>query len=281
MYFYDAAAPIISKESIDMNIAFEKDRYSIEEGGDYINLPMNKEEYTSFYNELVNAEVADRKEFDKLVLFEGCMPVEEMAKRGIHTLTYGPLKPVGLDNIKTGEKYYAVVQLRSENKEKTMYNMVGFQTSLKFKEQKRVFSMIPGLHDAVFERYGVMHKNTYINAPKVIEKNYKIKDKDIYFAGQISGVEGYVESAASGLTVALDIIAREKGIDLDLTNSTMIGSLELHTRNETKDYQPMNANFGIIKGLEQRIKDKQERYGKIADIAISKITEVANGIRNS
>lgn len=279
MYFYDAAAPIVSKDSIDMNIAYEMDRYGENIGGDYINLPMKKEQYEAFYEALITAQSADRKEFDKLKLFEGCMPVEEMAKRGKDTLVFGPLKPVGLNNPITGEKYYAVVQLRSENSEKTMYNLVGFQTSLKFSEQKKVFSMIPGLENAVFERYGVMHRNTYINAPSVLTNNYRLKNNEnIYFAGQITGVEGYVESAASGLTVALDIIETVKGKVLDLGNETIMGSLVKHTMTETKDYQPMNANFGIIRPLETRIKDKKERYQALADISLAKIQEVRNGI---
>ena len=183
LYFYDAAAPIVEADSIDMNIAYKMDRYGEEDKGDYLNLPMNKEQYFSFYNELINARRADRHEFDKLILFEGCMPIEEMARRGDKTLTFGPLKPVGLDNPKTKEKNYAVVQLRAENEEKTMYNLVGFQTSLAFPEQKRVFSMIPGLENAVFTRYGVMHKNSYINASKILDNNFKMKENDnIYFA---------------------------------------------------------------------------------------------------
>ena len=187
LYFYDAAAPIILKDSIDMNIAYEMDRYSESNSGDYINLPMNKEEYFSFYNELINARLAPRHEFDKLVLFEGCMPIEEMARRGEKTLTFGMLKPVGLNDPKTGKRNFAVVQLRAENEEKTLYNMVGFQTSLAFPEQKRVFSMIPGLANAEFVRYGVMHKNTYINGGKFLDDNYCLKNnQNIYFAGQVS-----------------------------------------------------------------------------------------------
>ncbi len=183
LYFYDAAAPIVEADSIDMNIAYQMDRYGEENKGDYLNLPMNKEQYFSFYNELINARQADRHEFDKLILFEGCMPIEEMAKRGEKTLTFGPLKPVGLDNPRNKEKNYAVVQLRAENEDKTMYNLVGFQTSLAFPEQKRVFSMIPGLENAIFSRYGVMHKNSYINASKILDRNFNMKEnKNIYFA---------------------------------------------------------------------------------------------------
>lgn len=274
LYFYDAVAPIIDADSINMNIAYKLDRYGTEEG-DYINLPMNKEQYQFFYNELINAKSADRHDFDKLLLFEGCMPIEEMAKRGEKTLTFGMLKPVGLDNPKTLEKYYAVVQLRSENIDKTSYNMVGFQTSLKFSEQERVFKLIPGLENAIFLRYGVMHKNTYINGSKLLDKNFKLKNnkQDIYFAGQISGVEGYVESAASGLIVALSILGKFDKKEIHFNESTMLGSLSKYVSTENKDYQPMNANFGIIKPLEVRIKDKKEKYTKLANLAISNIEE--------
>ncbi|MEG2275150.1 MAG: methylenetetrahydrofolate--tRNA-(uracil(54)-C(5))-methyltransferase (FADH(2)-oxidizing) TrmFO [Clostridia bacterium] len=280
LYFYDAAAPIVDRETIDMSVAYEMDRYSEVEGGDYINLPMNEEQYTDFYENLITAEQAERKAFDKLQLFEGCMPVEEMAKRGKKTLVFGPLKPVGLVNPHNGELPYAVVQLRSENKEKTMYNLVGFQTSLKFGEQDRVFKKIPGLANAKFERYGVMHRNTFINAPKVLNDNFCMKDcSNIYFAGQITGVEGYVESAASGIFVALSIINRLKGGEyIHASSSTMIGSLAKHVSEEKKHYQPMNANFGIIKPLEHRIRDKQERYTKLAEIAMTEIKEFIDGI---
>ena len=197
-HFYDAAAPIVTKESIDMNIAFMADRYGKGES-DYINLPMNEEEYNIFYENLVNAETVQKKSFEKKDLFEGCMPVEEMARRGKHTLTYGNLKPVGFIDPRTGKRPYAVVQLRQDNKEGTIYNLVGFQTNLKFGEQKRVFSLIPGLKDAEFVRYGVMHRNTYINSTKLLDETYNMKDnKNIFFAGQITGVEGYVESISSG-----------------------------------------------------------------------------------
>lgn len=277
LYFYDAAAPIVEADSIDMNIAYTMNRYGKEEDGDYINLPMNKEQYINFYNELIKAEVADRHEFDKLKLFEGCMPIEEMAKRGEKTLVFGPLKPVGLDNPKTLEKNYAVVQLRSENKEKTMYNLVGFQTSLKFQEQKRVFSMIPGLKDAVFTRYGVMHKNSYINGGKILNSNFCMRENNnIYFAGQISGVEGYVESAASGLIVAYSIIARLKNNKINFPDTTMLGSLAKYISTENSNFQPMNANFGIIRPLEQKIKDKKEKYQRLADKAINDINIFKN-----
>ncbi len=272
LYFYDAAAPIVEADSIDMNIAYIMDRYGKENEGDYINLPMNKVEYLSFYKELLNARVANRHEFDNLVLFEGCMPIEEMAKRGEKTLVFGPLKPVGLDNPKTGEKNYAVVQLRAENEEKTMYNLVGFQTSLAFPEQKRVFSMIPGLQNAVFARYGVMHKNSYINGGKLLNKNFEMRENEnIYFAGQISGVEGYVESAASGMIVAYSIISKLKGKALEFPDTTMLGSLAKYVSTENKNFQPMNANFGILKALDEKIKDKKEKYKILSDRAIKDI----------
>lgn len=277
LYFFDAAAPIVERESINMEIAYEMNRYGEKMGGDYINLPMNKEQYENFYNELINAKRANRHEFDKLILFEGCMPVEEMAKRGKKTLVFGPLKPIGLDNPKTGEKNYAVVQLRAENKEKTMYNLVGFQTSLSFPEQKRVFSMIPGLENANFIRYGVMHKNTYINGGRLLNNNFALKEnKNIYFAGQISGVEGYVESAASGLIVAISIIENMKGKNIEFPDNTMLGSLAKYVSTENKNFQPMNANFGILKPLDEKIKDKKERYKMMANRALEEITNLKN-----
>lgn len=277
LYFFDAAAPIVERESINMEIAYEMNRYGEIMGGDYINLPMNKEQYENFYNELINAKRANRHEFDKLILFEGCMPVEEMAKRGKKTLVFGPLKPIGLDNPKTGEKNYAVVQLRAENKEKTMYNLVGFQTSLSFPEQKRVFSMIPGLENANFIRYGVMHKNTYINGGRLLNSNFALKEnKNIYFAGQISGVEGYVESAASGLIVAISIIENMKGKNIEFPDNTMLGSLAKYVSTENKNFQPMNANFGILKPLDEKIKDKKERYKMMANRSLEEITNLKN-----
>lgn len=276
LYFYDAEAPIIDANSIDMNVAYMLDRYSQDTTkGDYINLPMNKEEYLKFYNELINAKQAPRHEFDKLVLFEGCMPIEEMARRGEKTLVFGPLKPVGLDNPKTGEKNYAVVQLRAENEEKTMYNMVGFQTALTFGEQKRVFQMIPALKEAEFIRYGVMHRNTYINSGKYLNDNFRLKSNyDIYFAGQISGVEGYVESAASGLMAGISILNRLRtNKDTVFPDTTIMGSLAKYISTYSKNFQPMNANFGILKPLDEKIKDKKIRYNKQSDIALTSIDE--------
>lgn len=279
LYFFDAAAPIVDADSIDMNIAYVMDRYGKTETGDYINLPMNKQQYEAFYNELINAKEAPRHDFDKIELFEGCMPIEYMARRGEKTLTFGPLKPIGLDNPKTGEKNYAVVQLRAENSEKTMYNLVGFQTSLSFGEQKRVFRMIPGLEKAEFIRYGVMHKNTYVNAGNILDDNFCFKkNSNIYFAGQISGVEGYVESAASGMMVAYSIISKLNGKRITFPENTMLGSLAKYISTENKNYQPMNANFGIIKPLNEKIKDKKEKYTKIANIAIESITRFSENL---
>ena len=280
LYFYDAEAPIVSADSIDMNIAYRMNRYGKIGEGDYLNLPMTKDQYFSFYNALITAEEAPRHEFDKLVLFEGCMPIEQMAKRGEKTLVFGPLKPVGLQNSNTEEKPYAVVQLRSENKENTMYNLVGFQTSLKFGEQKRVFGMIPGLQNATFERYGVMHKNSYINSSKILDNKFCMKENsNIYFAGQISGVEGYVESAASGMMVAYNILNKIKGTSAGFPDTTMLGSLAKYISTENKHFQPMNANFGILKPLDVKIKDKKERYTKLAQIAISDITKYIEKIK--
>ena len=280
MYFYDAAAPIVEADSINMDIAYVMDRYGEAGKGDYINLPMNKEEYMRFYNELVKAKEAPRHEFDKIVLFEGCMPIEHMAKRGEKTLVFGPLKPVGLDNPKTGEKNYAVVQLRAENEEKTMYNLVGFQTSLAFGEQSRVFRMIPGLENAIFARYGVMHKNSYINGGNILNNNFCMKENDkVYFAGQISGVEGYVESAASGMIVAYSIINRFKGKNIVFPDTTMLGSLAKYVSTPNSNFQPMNANFGIIQPLDVRIKDKKEKYQRLADISIETINKFARELR--
>ncbi|MDF2866499.1 MAG: trmFO [Clostridia bacterium] len=276
LYFYDAAAPIVEADSINYDIAYSLDRYG-EGDGDYLNLPMNKEQYMDFYNNLIAAESANRHDFDKLLLFEGCMPIEEMAKRGEKTLTFGMLKPVGLNNPKTGEKNYAVVQLRSENSNKTAYNLVGFQTSLKFTEQDRIFKMIPGLENAKFLRFGVMHKNTYINASKVLDNNFCMKDKgNIYFAGQISGVEGYVESSSSGMMVAMSIISKLNESNIIFPDETMLGSLSNHVSTENKNYQPMNANFGILKPLDisGKIRDKKVKYSMFADRSMESIIKL-------
>lgn len=263
LFFYDAAAPIVTKESIDMNNAFTADRYG-KGDSDYINCPMTKEEYEFFYNELINAEVTNKHEFEKGNLFEGCMPIEEMARRGSQTLTYGPLKPVGFD-----KKYYAVVQLRQDNKEGTLYNLVGFQTNLKFGEQKRVFSMIPALKNAEFVRYGVMHRNTYINAPKLLDNTFNLKGTKIFFAGQISGVEGYVESIASGMVAAINAVQMiEKKEKIVFPEETIIGALSTYISTENKNFQPMNANFGIL-NCDKKIKDKVQKYTYLAERSLA------------
>ncbi|MBR0027654.1 MAG: methylenetetrahydrofolate--tRNA-(uracil(54)-C(5))-methyltransferase (FADH(2)-oxidizing) TrmFO [Clostridia bacterium] len=267
LYFYDAAAPIVTAESIDRNKVFMAARYD-RGTADYINCPMTKDEYTAFYNALINAETAPLKEFENQKVFEGCMPVEVMAKRGFETLTFGPLKPVGLVNPKTGkDDAYAVVQLRQDNKEATLYNLVGFQTNLKWGEQKRVFSMIPGLDNAEFVRYGVMHRNTYINSPKLLDKHYRMREyPKVFFAGQITGVEGYVESASSGILAGYNMAKMLMGEEMfEPDNKTCIGALPLYISNPANDkFQPMNANFGIIEGLGEKIRNKAERYNKIA-----------------
>ncbi|MGN1330489.1 MAG: methylenetetrahydrofolate--tRNA-(uracil(54)-C(5))-methyltransferase (FADH(2)-oxidizing) TrmFO [Clostridia bacterium] len=277
LHFYDAAAPIVEKSSIDMNIAFIGDRYGKGEA-DYINLPMNKEEYESFWNELVNAEVVELHKFEKREIFEGCMPVEVMAKRGIDTLRYGPLKPVGFDDPRTGRRPYALVQLRQDNASATIYNIVGFQTNLKFGEQKRVFSMIPGLEKAEFVKYGVMHRNTFINSTKLLDNTFKMRENDnIYFAGQITGVEGYVESIASGLMAGINVANRILGKEkLVLPVDTMIGALSNYISTENDKFQPMNANFGILPELSVIIKDKRERYKALAENSIKKMNMVLN-----
>ncbi len=276
MYFYDAAAPIVTYESIDKNKVFKKARYD-KGTADYINCPMNKDEYLAFYNALITAETAELKEFENNKVFEGCMPVEVMAKRGEDTLTFGPLKPVGLNHPETNESYYAVVQLRQDNKDGTLYNIVGFQTHLKFGEQKRVFSMIPGLENAEFVRYGVMHRNTYIHSPKTLSKNYEsIKRPGLYFAGQMTGVEGYVESASSGIVAGIaaarKILGKEEII---FPKTTATGALS-HYISEFAgcDFQPMNINFGIIESYPERIKNKRERYTKISERALKTLNEI-------
>lgn len=288
LYFYDAAAPIVNKDSINFKIAFYGDRYSQEKKKDesieewkkrlaiqekdeqsYINLPMNQDEYEKFWNELVKAEVVTLHEFEKREIFEGCMPVEIMAKRGIDTLRFGPLKPVGFDDPKTGRRPYALVQLRQDNKQASIYNIVGFQTNLKFGEQKRVFQMIPGLEEAEFIKYGVMHRNTYINSSKLLDETYNLKNNNnVYFAGQITGVEGYVESISSGMVVAINAVNQVKGKEekVIFSENTVIGALSKYISTPNERFQPMNANFGILPELEgKKIKDKKERYAKLAE----------------
>lgn len=304
LFFYDAAAPIIEKDSIDMNIAFYGNRYEqerekeedvevwkkriSEQDESYINLPMNKEEYEAFYNELVGAEVVTLHDFEKREIFEGCMPIEIMAKRGIDTLRYGPLKPVGFTDLRTGRRPYAIVQLRQDNSEGTLYNIVGFQTNLKFGEQKRVFSMIPGIEKANFVKYGVMHRNTFINSTKLLDNTYNMrKNINIFFAGQITGVEGYVESISSGFVAGInacilfDIYNKKENVEkikklYDANKKVfheynVIGALSKYISTENDKFQPMNANFGILPELEEKIKDKKERYKKFADRSLIQI----------
>lgn len=269
LYFYDAVAPIVEKDSIDMNIAFYGDRYGKVSDNSYINLPMSKEEYETFYNALVNAEVVTLHDFEKKEIFEGCMPIEIMAKRGIDTLRFGPLKPVGFTDPKTGKRPYALIQLRQDNESGTLYNIVGFQTNLKFGEQKRVFSMIPGLQNAEFVKYGVMHRNTYINSSKLLDNTYNLKkNPKIYFAGQITGVEGYVESIASGLLSGINAASEGK---ITFSENTMIGSLAKYISTESKNFHPMNANFGILPELSEKIRDKKLRYELLAKRALSEL----------
>lgn len=266
--FFDAAAPIVTAESIDMSIAFNASRYG-KGTDDYINCPFNKEEYEAFHKELISAESAPLKDFDKpFKVYEGCMPIEVLAKRGEDSIRFGPLKPVGLTDPRTGHRPWAVVQLRKENKEGTLYNIVGFQTNLKFPEQKRVFSMIPGLKNAEFMRYGVMHRNSFINSPKLLNRNLSLKSNPkIFFAGQISGVEGYMESASSGIVAGINAAAEILGEKpLILPEFSMIGALLSYICDESvADFQPMGANFGILPALPQKIRDKKERYGALAN----------------
>ncbi len=271
LHFYDASAPIVSAESVDMTCAFTGDRYG-KGTGDYINCPLTKEEYYAFVDELLNAERAHLHAFEKGEIFEGCMPLEVMASRGRDTLRYGTLKPVGLFG-EDGRRPYAVLQLRKENAAGTAYNLVGFQTNLKFPEQKRVFSMIPALKNAEFLRYGVMHRNTFIDAPNVLNRDFSVKNNQrLFFAGQITGVEGYVESAASGLLAAVAIADRILGrTPFVLDDSTVCGALQSYIATPNKDFQPMNANFGILAPLPTRIKDKKERYKALAIRALQNI----------
>ena len=367
LHFYDAAAPIIEKDSIDFNIAFYGDRYEQEKKKDetheewhnriseynknnivrgsnikpnvyeitdnadelvnskvekndtnsYINLPMNKEEYENFVQELINAEVVTLHDFEKREIFEGCMPVEVMAKRGIDTLRFGPLKPVGFDDPRTGKRPYAVVQLRQDNSDGTLYNMVGFQTNLKYGEQKRVFSMIPGLENAEFVKYGVMHRNTFINSPELLDNTYNLKKKaNVYFAGQITGVEGYVESISSGMVASLNAVKQYNNANIELLKSatlsklenkenvnnkikeykftksdretieettfskeTMIGALADYISTPKDNFQPMNANFGILHPLEgEKIKDKKKRYESLSKRALEKIKQLDENV---
>lgn len=266
LHFYDAVAPIVTLESVDMESAFYASRYG-KGTADYVNCPMNKEEYQAFVRELVSAREAPVHGFDDGGVFEGCMPVEVMARRGEDTLRFGPMKPVGLIDPHTGRESYAVVQLRRDNADGTIYNMVGFQTHLTWGEQKRVFSMIPALRNAEFVRYGVMHRNTYLNSPKLLDRYYRLNDRPrISFAGQMTGVEGYVESAASGMLVGIETAARLLGMPpVDFPQETAIGALGLYiSGGSIGDFQPMNINFGIIKPLEYRVKGKRNKNAEIS-----------------
>ena len=270
-YFYDAAAPIIDKSTIDMDKVYLKSRYDKGEAA-YLNCPMNEEEFYAFREALVNAEVAPLKEFEKEKFFEGCMPIEVMASRGPKTMLFGPMKPVGLEDPKTGKRPYAVIQLRQDNAAAALYNIVGFQTHLKWGEQKRVFRMIPGLEQAEFVRYGVMHRNSFMNSPELLQQTYQSRKRDdLFFAGQMTGVEGYVESAASGLVAGINAAKLAKGEEpIIFPQETTIGSMAYYiTHAEGKHFQPMNANFGLLPELPERIKDKKSRYEALANRALT------------
>ena len=269
--FYDAAAPIVTAESVDMQKAFGASRYDRGGDDDYINCPFNKAEYEAFINELINAEGAVVHDFD---VYEGCMPIEKLAKRGADAPRFGPMKPVGLVDPNTGHRPWACVQLRRENSKGTMFNLVGFQTNLKFGEQKRVFSMIPGLENAEFVRYGVMHRNSFLNSPKLLNADFSLrKNSNIFFAGQITGVEGYMESAASGIMAGINAVRRAEGREpLVLSEYNMIGALSQYISDESvTDFQPMGANFGILPPIEPKIRDKRERYMALAQRALEKL----------
>ena len=275
--FFDAAAPIVSADSIDMDCAFTQSRYGRGGDADYINCPMNKAEYEAFYEAIINAESAETHSFDKRKdVYEGCMPIEVLASRGKDTMRYGPLKPVGLTDPRTGHRPWANLQLRKENKDGTMYNLVGFQTNLKFPEQKRVFSMFPALKNAEILRFGVMHRNTFIDSPRLLNGDFSLRSNPyIFFGGQITGVEGYMESAASGLMAGINLSKRLKGEEtVILPEDTMIGALSRYISDESvKNFQPMGANFGVLPPLPEKIRDKQERYMKLAERGMNSIKQ--------
>lgn len=271
LYFYDAAAPIVAKDSLDMDKVYLKSRYDKGEAA-YLNCPMTEEEFTAFHKELVNAEMAELHDFEDEKFFEGCMPIEEMASRGAKTMLFGPLKPVGLEDPKTGKEPFAVVQLRQDNAVGDLYNIVGFQTHLKWGEQKRVFSMIPGLENARFVRYGVMHRNTYLRSPEMMTATYQTKARsDLFFAGQMTGVEGYVESAASGLYAGINAARLALGQEpVIFPPETMMGAMAHYiTHASKKNFQPINANFGIVPRLKQKIRDKRERNLQLSQRALT------------
>lgn len=280
LHFFDAAAPIITAESIDYNIVYKKSRYDKGEAA-YLNCPMDKGQFVNFYNNLITAETAELHEFEKNNVFEGCMPIEVMAKRGEKTMLFGPLKPVGLEDPKTGKLPYAVVQLRQDNASASMYNIVGFQTHLKFGEQKRVFSLIPGLANAVFVRYGKMHRNTYISSPEVLNSTYETKlCENLFFAGQMTGVEGYVESAGSGLVAGINASLRAIGESpIVFPKNTAIGSMANYiTSTSAKNFQPMNASYSLMPQLEKKIRNKQERHLMQSKIALDELNEFKNKV---
>ena len=274
LHFFDAAAPIVTADSLDMDKVFRASRY--DRGSDYLNCPMTEDEYNAFYDALMGAELAELHDFEKKLVFEGCLAVEILASRGRQTLAFGPLKPVGLVDPRTGKEPYAVVQLRQENEAGTMYNLVGFQTRLKWGEQKRVFSMIPGLEHAEFARYGVMHRNTYLNGPDMLGANYAMKNRPLLrFAGQLSGVEGYMESTASGLVAAVGLACALSGrLEPDFTGRTILGALARHVSTPSANFQPMNANYGILDPLENRVRGKRNRYEKLSERALEELSEV-------
>lgn len=277
--FFDAAAPIVSADSIDMECAFTQSRYDRGGEADYINCPMNKAEYEAFYEAIINAESAETHSFDKRKdVYEGCMPIEVLASRGKDTMRYGPLKPVGLTDPRTGHRPWANLQLRKENKDGTMYNLVGFQTNLKFGEQKRVFSMFPALKNAEFLRYGVMHRNTFIDSSRLLNGDFSLRSNPyVFFGGQITGVEGYMESAASGLMAGINLAKRLKGEEtVVLPQDTMIGALSRYISDESvKNFQPMGANFGVLPPLPEKIRDKQERYMQLANRGMNSLKQFA------
>ena len=280
LYFYDAAAPIIEKDSIDMDKVYLKSRYDKGEAA-YLNCPMTQEEFDTFYDALIAAETVPLKEFEKEIFFEGCMPIEVMAKRGRKTMLFGPLKPVGLEDPKTGKRPYAVIQLRQDDAAGTLYNIVGFQTHLKWGPQKEVLSLIPGLENAEIVRYGVMHRNTFINSPKVLKATYQFRNReDLFFAGQMTGVEGYVESAASGLIAGINAARLVKGEEpLEFPHETAMGSMARYiTTTNSKNFQPMNANFGLFPDLPEKIRGKQERNEKHASRALETIQKFVKNL---
>jgi len=280
LHFFDAAAPIVMAESLDMNKVFRASRYG--RGDDYLNCPMNKEEYDAFVEALLAAETAPVHGFEENMVFEGCMPVESMARRGHMVLAFGPMKPVGLPDPKTGREAYAVVQLRQDDAAGSMYNLVGFQTRLKFGEQKRVFGMIPGLENAEFARYGVMHRNTFLHSPGLLDHNYCMLCRpDTYFAGQMTGVEGYVESAASGLTAGLALAQKLNGREpVEFPTATAIGALSHYISTPNSDFQPMNITFGLIDGLDKRVRSKAQRYEMISQRAIDIVRDLSAKLDN-